>query len=320
MYIRLIGVMFIHLTKVFIDGKEGTTGLRIYDRLRARTDIELLLLSDAERKDPVLRAEMINASDLVFLCLPDDAARQSAALVKNNTTRLIDASTAHRTAPGWIYGLPELSSAHKNAVAESRRIAIPGCHAGGFVLLVYPLIRAGVLPAEAQLVCFSLTGYSGGGNKMIAQYRQDKAALRAPRQYGLAQTHKHLPEMQTIPGLRLPPIFCPTVADYYSGMEVTVPLFASQLTKPFGKEALYDLYQSHYADARLIRTARHDDAAFLAADAFSGKDTAELSVHGNADRLLLTARFDNLGKGASGAAIQCMNLALGMDETLGLVL
>lgn len=217
------------MTKVFIDGREGTTGLRIYERLLGREGTEVIILPEEKRKDPAARREAIFASDVTFLCLPDAAAKESVALAEGSDAVIIDASTAHRTAPGWEYGFPELGGGRAERIARSRRIAVPGCHASGFVALVSPLVNAGIVPREAELVCMSLTGYSGGGKKMIAQYEASEGAMRAPRQYGIAQTHKHLPEMTAVTGLSLPPVFCPVVADFYSGMEVTVPLLRRTL-------------------------------------------------------------------------------------------
>ena len=310
------------MKRVFIDGSAGTTGLRIRERLAARVDIELIELPDALRKDENARREAIWQADAAFLCLPDDAARQAVALAGDADTVILDASTAHRTAPGWVYGFPELSAAQRAAVVSSKRIAVPGCHASGFIALVRPLVDAGLLPASAQLTCHSLTGYSGGGKKMIADYenQQRSALLDAPRQYGLTQTHKHLPEMQVMGGVKEAPLFCPIVADFYSGMEVTVPLFASQLAPGATPEDVKNIYRAAYTGPVVHFAENADEAGFLSAAAWTGKDSMEISVHGNGQRILLTARYDNLGKGASGAAVQCLNLVLGADETKGLVL
>ena len=310
------------MTKVFIDGSEGTTGLRIQQRLEGWKYLELLTLPEQLRKDSDARREMLNEADVAFLCLPDAAARESAAMAGENTV-VIDASTAHRIAPGWAYGFPELSEAHREAIKTGRRIANPGCHASGFIALVYPLTAVGLLPADAPLSCFSLTGYSGGGKKMIAEYESDgrDPALDSPRQYGLSQSHKHLPEMQKIPGLTRPPLFSPIVADFYAGMEVTVPLHTMLLPGAPSPERLHEALADHYAVQRLVRVLPYGEApAFCAANAMAGRDSMELMVTGCDDRALLIARFDNLGKGASGAAIQCMNIALGLDEAEGLTL
>ena len=306
------------MTKIFIDGKEGTTGLRIYERIANRLDLELILLSDEERKDVEARRKALNSCDIAFLCLPDAAARESVALVENPNVTIIDASTAHRTDPGFVYGLPELSSEQFDKIANSKRIAVPGCHAGGFVALVKPLVDAGVISDELALTCFSITGYSGGGKKMIAEYEDENRdiLLDSPRQYGVSQKHKHLPEMQAIPGLKVAPIFCPIVADYYSGMEVTVPLFAKDVKG--GVEAIKEVYKNLYTGpiAKYVEAAGEN--GLMASNIFSGKDTLEVTVQGNEERILLVARFDNLGKGASGAAVECMNISLGKDPTTGL--
>ena len=306
------------MTKVFIDGKEGTTGLRIYDRLSARQDIELILLSDEQRKDTEARKQALNACDVAFLCLPDAAAREAVAMVDNPNVTIIDASTAHRTDSRFVYGLPELSKEQYAKVAASKRIAVPGCHAGGFVALVKPLVDAGVISDTLPLTCFSITGYSGGGKKMIAEYQNENRSelLSSPRQYGVTQTHKHLPEMQAIPGLATAPIFCPIVADYYSGMEVTVPLFAKDVKG--GAEAVKEVYKNLYTGPIAKYVENSSENGLLASNILSGKDCLEVTVLGNEERILLVARFDNLGKGASGAAVECMNISLGKDPTTGL--
>ena len=306
------------MTKVFIDGSAGTTGLRIADRLAARQDIVLIRLPEETRKDENARRDALNAADIAFLCLPDDAARQAAGLIENSRTAVIDTSTAHRVHPGWVYGFPEIGG-RRQAICASRRIANPGCHASGFIALVAPLIEAGLLAPDAALSCFSLTGYSGGGKKMIAQYESEDRdpLLDAPRQYGLGQTHKHLPEMQAVCGLAIAPAFCPIVAPYYAGMEVTVPLFGAQIKG--GKAAAAALYASYYREGLVRFVPDPDESGFLSAGAYAGRDDMAVSVLGSEDRLLLVARFDNLGKGASGAAIQNMNLLLGLPEETGLV-
>jgi len=307
---------------VFIDGREGTTGLRIFDRLSAMTDISLIVLPEFERKDPARRAEAINDCDLAFLCLPDDAARESVSFVKNEKTKIIDTSTAHRTAEGWAYGFPELSPDKRKAVVGSKRTAVPGCHASGFIALVEPLVSAGILSGDALLSAFSLTGYSGGGKKMIAAYEDDGRPVLydAPRQYGLTQTHKHLPEMKKICALEKEPVFVPVVGDFYSGMEVTVPIFGGMLKNGYNKEKIASFYEDFYKGPFVRYSAEADADGFASACAMSGLDSMEVSVMGNDDRMVLVSRFDNLGKGASGAAVQCMNLMLGRDETDGLVL
>ncbi len=306
---------------VYIDGKDGTTGLQIYDRLSARDDIELLLIDEEKRKDPQARKACINQADIVFLCLPDAAAREAVAMVENPATRVIDASTAHRTAPGWVYGFPELKAGKKEAIANAKWVANPGCHATGFISVVYPLIAAGVLPAHADLTCFSLTGYSGGGKKMIAQYEAaDRGAeLSSPCPYGLGQGHKHLPEMQTICGLAKPPVFVPVVDDYYKGMATTVMLHMSQLTGVSSLQQVQEIYQAHYAGQKLVQVAPDTDTAKLYANAKAGSNSLSIVAAGNDGQFTVTALFDNLGKGASGAAVQNMNLMLGLEETTGLI-
>lgn len=305
--------------KVYIDGKEGTTGLQIYSRLAARSDIELLLIDEAKRKDTEERKKLMNAADLVFLCLPDAAAVDAVALVENPETKIIDASTAHRTASGWAYGFPELSPTRKDAIRNSKRIANPGCHATGFISVVYPLIAAGVLSKDALLSCFSLTGYSGGGKKMIAQYEAPdrNPLLSSPGVYGLTQAHKHSPEMQTVCGLNSPPVFCPIVDDYYKGMATTVPFHRSQLSGVLTLEKVRELYAVHYDGSEVVSVAEEVPNLIYGAAA-SGRDTLSIVVAGNDERFTVTALFDNLGKGASGAAVQNMNLALGFPETAGL--
>ena len=308
------------MNKIFIDGSAGTTGLRIRERLEARADIELLTLPEESRKDAEARRKMLNAADAVFLCLPDDAAREAVSMIENPNTVVLDTSTAHRTLEGWCYGFPELCAEREAAVKAAKRIAVPGCHASGFIALVYPLIKEGILPADAALTCTSLTGYSGGGKKMIAQYEAEDAdaLLGAPRQYGLTQQHKHLKEMKAITGLDNAPAFLPIVADFYSGMEVTVPLFAPQLNDGKTVEDIKRVYAQYYHTPLLSYAESADEEGFLSAAALSGKDSMQVSVHGNDERILLVARYDNLGKGASGAAIECLNLVLGTEPYLGL--
>ncbi|MBR2700133.1 MAG: N-acetyl-gamma-glutamyl-phosphate reductase [Clostridia bacterium] len=303
------------MTKVFIDGSAGTTGLRIRERLSARKDIELIILSEDVRKDVDARREALNAADIAFLCLPDPAAAEAASLIDSPDTAVIDTSTAHRTSAGWVYGMPELHG-QRAGIAASKRIANPGCHASGFIALIAPLVRAGVVPKEARLNCFSLTGYSGGGKKMIAEYESaDRSPLlKAPRQYGLSQQHKHLKEMAVVCGLDNPPGFSPIVADFYSGMEVSVQLFNTSI------DEIKSIYKAVYRGPVIKYAEAADESGFLSAAAFSGRDDMEISVNGTDERALLTARFDNLGKGASGAAIQNMNLLMGADETEGLVI
>ena len=305
------------MTRVFVDGSAGTTGLRIAERLEGRRDLELLRLPETLRKEPEARRGALNSADVVFLCLPDEAAREAVALIENSSVAVIDTSTAHRTAPDWAYGFPELEG-RREAVQQAKRIANPGCHASGFIALVAPLVERGLLHKGARLSCFSLTGYSGGGKKMIADYEQEPdALLAAPRQYALGQKHKHLPEMAAQCSLLHPPVFCPIVAPYYAGMEVTVPLHAGDLAG--GAEDVKALYRDYYKTGLVRYAEGADEGGFLSACAFAGRDDMELSVWGNEERILLTARFDNLGKGASGAAIQNMNILLGLDEAEGLI-
>ncbi|MGN0984369.1 MAG: N-acetyl-gamma-glutamyl-phosphate reductase [Gemmiger sp.] len=307
--------------KIFVDGSAGTTGLRIADRLAARPEFTLLTLSEQQRKDVEARAAAINQSDLSFLCLPDDAAREVMPLVRPEV-RILDTSTAHRTAPGWLYGLPELHGT-RQALRTARRVAVPGCYATGFITLVAPLVRQGLVPAALPLTCYGLSGYSGAGKKGIAQYTDPgrDIALESPRPYGLTLNHKHLPEMQAVCGLAQPPLFCPVVDDYYSGMEVTVPLHLEQVGQ--SAQTLAAALQSYYRDEALIRVhPLGETPAFLPANTLSGKDTLEIytTVSPDGRRMLLISVLDNLGKGSSGAAVQCMNLMLGLDETAGLAL
>ena len=306
------------MTNIFIDGSAGTTGLRIYDRLSARDDISLIKLPEELRKDDNARAQAINSADIVFLCLPDDAARQAVTFVKNDKTAIIDTSSAHRTNDDWVYGFPELTGIREQVI-NSKRFANPGCHASGFIALVKPLVEAGVLDANMALSCFSLTGYSGGGKKMIADYEsaEKSALLKAPRQYGLTQQHKLLKEMQVITGIETAPAFCPIVADFYSGMEVTVTLFKHDIKANI--DDIKAIYKNYYTGKLVHFDDTADEAGFLSAAALSGKDDMQLCVFGNEDRIILVARYDNLGKGASGAAIQNMNILMGVDETTGLI-
>ncbi len=308
------------MKKVFIDGSAGTTGLRIAERLKGREDILLLTLPEEKRKDIAARKQALNEADIAFLCLPDDAAREAVSLIENENTTVIDASTAHRTLPDWAYGFPELSKAHEEKLLSSKRIAVPGCHASGFIALVYPLIEAGVLGKDALVTCHSITGYSGGGKKMIAEYEgEDRSELLdAPRQYALTQRHKHLKEMQAITGLENAPVFCPIVADFYSGMTVTVPLFKSQLS--CGIEELKTLYEEKYRGVLVRYEEDFEQDGFVSGATLSRKDGMKITVAGNEERILLIATYDNLGKGASGAAIECMNMVLGAEKTKGLEL
>ena len=307
------------MKKIFIDGKAGTTGLRIYERLSERSDIELMLLPEEKRKDVEARREALNTCDIAFLCLPDAAAIESVGLIENEKVKVLDTSTAHRTAPGWAYGFPELSAQHREKIKNSNRIAVPGCHASGFISLVYPLVEAGAISADTLLTCHSLTGYSGGGKKMISEYEDTEpdVALESPRQYGLTQNHKHLREMKAITGINAFPSFCPIVADYYSGMLVTVPLFKQQLNGVTVGD-IKKIYAQKYTSDIVRYKDEIGENGFICSNKLSFNDSMEIFVEGNEDRILLMSRYDNLGKGASGAAIQNMNILLGIDEKTGL--
>ncbi|MFI3163214.1 MAG: N-acetyl-gamma-glutamyl-phosphate reductase [Bacillota bacterium] len=306
-------------TKIFIDGKAGTTGLRIFERLQGRQDIQLILLSDTERKDYNARKTAINKADVVFLCLPDDAAKESVSMIENDHTAVIDASTAHRTNPDWTYGFSELSENHEKAIANSKRIAVPGCHASGFIALTYPLVKAGIINKNAQLSCHSITGYSGGGKGMIADFesetREDKYS--APQIYGITQAHKHLPEMAYISGLENPPVFVPVVADFYSGMLVTIPLSKSEANGHTLAE-IKAVYKEKYNGEIVKFVDEMAEGGFISANKMKNLDSMEISVCGNDERMVLTARYDNLGKGASGAAVEALNILLGVDKKTGL--
>ena len=307
-------------TRVFIDGKEGTTGLKIHDRLKYIKDIELISLNEADRKNINKRKEALNSCDIAFLCLPDAAAAEAADMIENDNVILIDTSTAHRTEPGWTYGFPELGKEHTEKIINSKRIAVPGCHASGFIALIYPLIENNIISERAGLTTFSITGYSGGGRKMIAEYESCERDKKygSPRQYAITQKHKHLKEMISVTGLNREPVFCPIVADFYSGMEVTVALFKEDLLNGNTVEDIKSIYKNKYNGKIVKYVENDDDNGFLEADYMAGFDNMIISVHGNDERILLTARYDNLGKGASGAAIECMNYKLGKDITDGL--
>lgn len=305
------------MNKIFIDGSAGTTGLKIIDRLSIRKDITLITLPDELRKNVAARQDAINSADIVFLCLPDSAAIESVSLVKNDKVKIIDTSTAHRTNEIWEYGFPELKG-KRERIINSKRIANPGCHASGFISLIAPLIDAKIIEKDEMLTCFSITGYTGGGKKMIAEYEeQDRCAcLDAPRQYGIMQTHKHLPEMKAVCGLEKEPLFCPIVSSFPQGMEVTIPLFKKQIKGSI--DDLKEIYKETYTGKLVHFDDEDKENGFLSANAYANRDDMGISVFGNEDRIILVSRFDNLGKGASGAAIQNMNLLLGVDETMGL--
>lgn len=311
-------------TKIFIDGSEGTTGLRIHERFAGRDDVEILPIASELRKDVGERKRLINESDITFLCLPDAAARESVSLIENENVRIIDTSTAHRTEEGWAYGFPELSGEFRERIAKGKRIAVPGCYATGFISLVYPLIQSGILPRDYPVATFAMSGYSGAGKKAIAVYEsKDRAPeFDAPREYALSQQHKHLKEMTKITGLQRTPLFSPMVCDYYSGMIVTLPLYTDLLN---GKPSLQEVQEklaAFYEGEPFIQVMplgkEEETNGFLAGNARSGWDGLEIFVTGNEDRILISSRFDNLGKGASGAAIQCMNIVMGVDEKKGL--
>lgn len=312
--------------RVFVDGQEGTTGLKINERLSGRSDIELLRIDPERRKDPEARRMLLNEADIAFLCLPDSAARESVSLVTNDKTRVIDASTAHRTDPGWTYGLPELSRGQRERIRESRRVAVPGCHATGFNLAVYPLVREGIVPPDYPVTCHSVTGYSGGGKKLIDRYEgsgPDKKNLQSPRHYALGLNHKHLPEMQKISGLSCPPLFTPIVGDFFQGMAVAVPLLKRLLNREITAGGIQEFLASYYASERFVRVMPYDsdsclDSGFFDATGCNNSNKAEIFVFGNSDQILVITRLDNLGKGASGAAVQNMNIMLGVDEGTGL--
>lgn len=311
--------------KIFIDGKEGTTGLKIYERFAGRSDIEILQIDDEKRKDPVEKAKMINASDFIFLCLPDAASIESVALCTNPKTRIIDASTAHRTNPDWAYGFPELDKSFREKIISSNRVAVPGCYASGFVAIAYPLVKAGILPRDYPVVVHAVSGYSGAGKKAIAQYEaadRDKS-LDSPRLYALTQSHKHLPEMKKIPGLDFEPVFNPYVCDYFQGMTVTVGLHSRLLSKKVSAKDIWQMFASHYDGCNFVKVAGFMGEGtlteqFIPANTLAGTNEMQVFVYGNDERIDITTRFDNLGKGASGAAVQCLNIMMGIDETTGL--
>ncbi len=312
--------------RIFIDGSEGTTGLRIFERFANRDDIELLKIDPELRKDPKERQRLINASDVTFLCLPDDAARESVSLVTNEDVVIIDTSTAHRTEPGWVYGFPELNEENRERIRTSKRIAVPGCYATGFICLAYPMIRKGLMSPDYPVSAFALSGYSGAGKKAIAVYEGEEKPgdFYSPREYALTQQHKHLKEMRAITGLSKAPLFSPVVDDYYSGMFVTIPLYTAMLSDVKGPRDVWEMFASYYEGEPFIRVmpfgAEAETNGFIAANVLSGRDSLEIFVTGNEDRILLTSRFDNLGKGASGAAVQCLNILLGCEEDRGLLL
>lgn len=311
--------------KVFIDGKEGTTGLKIFERFANRNDLEILEISEEKRKDPVEKAKMINASDYTFLCLPDAAAVESAALCTNPNTVIIDASTAHRTNPAWAYGFPELDKSFRQKIATSKRIANPGCYASGSIAILYPLVKSGILPKDYPVVIHAVSGYSGAGKKAIAQYEAEgrNPELDSPRLYALTQQHKHLPEIKIISGLDFEPVFSPYVCDYFQGMTVTVGLHSRLLSKKVTAKDVWEMFLKHYEGSRFVKVAGFMGEGtlpeqFIPANTLANTNDMQIFVYGNDDRIMVTTRFDNLGKGASGAAVQCFNISLGIDEGTGL--
>lgn len=308
------------MKKVFIDGQAGTTGLQLKNKLLKHPDVKLLEIDSDKRKDADERKRLMNISDVVFLCLPDEAAKEAVKLIDNPDTVVIDASTAHRTNDEWTYGFPELSAEHFNKIKNSKRIANPGCHATGFISIIYPLVSGGIMPKNYPVTAHSITGYSGGGNKMIGEYENENREYfyKSPRQYGLSQNHKHLPEMVKVTGLEVNPVFNPIVADYYCGMAVSVPIFTDLLKV---KMSVYDLkryFIEFYKNSKFITVHSGPENGFLPAVGLEGTNNLRIYICGNDERVTITAVFDNLGKGASSAAIENMNIAMGFDEATGL--
>lgn len=310
------------MIKVFIDGKEGTTGLQIYDRLIKRPDVDLITLPDELRRDVAVRKECLNSADVSFLCLPDAVAEEAAKLVTNPKAKIIDASTVHRTNPDWVYGFPELSEKRRAEIAFCKRLANPGCHATGFISIVAPLVFGGIAPDDYPFVAHSLTGYSGAGKKGIAQYEGEDRdrLLSSPREYALMQNHKHLPEMVRECGLKQAPIFNPIICDFYSGMCVTVPLFMSKLNKKLSVNDIREYFAEYYARQNFVKVATKDETPdYLASNLLTGTNELKIFISGNDERIFIASVFDNLGKGASGAAVQNMNIMFGLDEATSLI-
>jgi N-acetyl-gamma-glutamyl-phosphate reductase len=310
---------------IFIDGQHGTTGLKIHERLKARDDIQIVEIPQEKKKDPDVKRQYLNGADIVFLCLPDDAARESVAMVTNPSVCLIDGSTAHRTAEGWVYGLPELNPTQRDAIRSSNRICVPGCHATGFVLLLYPLIAKGIVSRDYPVSAFSISGYSGGGKSMIAEYQVQNLSedMKNPRPYSLKLSHKHVPEMQKIPGLAYPPVFFPTVANFYNGEVISIPFFKRLLDKKMSSKDIFSFYQDYYQGEQFVSIMPYPSDAvlkkgFLTLTQCNDTNKAELFVFGDDEKTVVTARFDNLGKGASGAAVQNLNIKIGVAENTGL--
>lgn len=309
------------MKKIFIDGSQGTTGLKIYKRFENRTDVTLLQIDEDKRKDAKERARLINESDITFLCLPDSASIEAVSLVENDNVRIIDTSTAHRTNPDWAYGFPELDDTFREKIRTSNRVAVPGCYASGFNSIVYPLIKHNMINNNYPITCYAVSGYTGAGKKGIAQYEEcnrDKE-LDSPRQYALTQEHKHLKEMKAISNLERVPFFAPHICDYPQGMVVSIPLFTDMLSKKVSLCELHQIFAEHYKNEPFVKVRQLGySSSMIASNTFADRDDMEIEINGNDDRILITSRFDNLGKGASGAAIQCMNIALGIDEKTGL--
>lgn len=311
------------MVKVFVDGQEGTTGLQINERLEKRSDLEILKIEQEERKNPERRAYYLNSADIVFLCLPDAASREAVSLVTNPKTRIIDASTAFRTDEQWTYGMPELSKDQREKIRNASRVSNPGCHATGFILSLNPLVQAGIVPKDYPVVCYSLTGYSGGGKKLIQAFENAELSnINSPKHYALQLSHKHLPEMKKAVGLDYPPAFMPVIANYYKGMVTSIPLMTRLLNKPVTVADVKELFIETYRNEPFVKVLPSDESClekgYLNTEACNGTNRLEILVYGNDDQIVVMARFDNLGKGASGAAIQNMNIMLGVDETLGL--
>lgn len=310
------------MVKVYIDGQEGTTGLKILERFKDRNDIELLKIDEDKRKDADERKKLINSADFTFLCLPDAAAKEAVAMA-GDKVRIIDASTAHRTNPDWAYGFPELGKDFRSKIEQSNRTAVPGCYASGFISMVYPLVKLGIMPADYPVTCHAVSGYSGAGKKAIAVYEGENrpADFDTPRQYALTQQHKHLPEMQKICGLSYAPAFNPLVCDYFSGMVVSIPIFTRLLTKKYTPDDVRKALAEFYEDAYFVKVMPEGEPAdgFIGANNISGTNNMQIFVNGNDERIILCSRLDNLGKGASGAAVQCLNIMMGIDEKTGLI-
>lgn len=311
--------------KIFIDGREGTTGLKILERFKNRQDLEILQIDEEKRKNPEERQRLINSSDVTFLCLPDEAARESVSLCTNPEVKILDTSTAHRVNPDWAYGFPELDSTFREKIRKSKRIAVPGCYASGFLSIVYPLRKYGIIDSDYPVSCHAVSGYSGGGKKAVAQYEDinRNGELDSPRQYALTQQHKHLPEMKIIGGLDFEPVFNPYICDYFNGMVVTIPVHSRLLGKKQTLKSVWEVFATHYQGCEFVKVLPLMgegvlELPYIGANNLADTNKMEIIIYGNDDRICLCSRFDNLGKGASGAAVQCMNILLGVDEKTGL--